>query len=104
MSESERLVDSNEGAEVSERELYFKALRLWIQQAHMYQSLSTCFPYYMMTMQGLQTNTPNAPLLNNNYQLFRGPAFLPDAARPADNQAPAEPQSPAESIQFILLS
>ncbi|XP_045770472.1 protein FAM8A1 [Maniola jurtina] len=102
MSDTERLVENGEPAnETSERELYFKALRLWIQQAQMYQNLSTCFPYYMMTLQGLQSTTTNVPLLNNNYQ-FQGqqlPFQVPAPPRlPADNQAPAEPQSPAQTI------
>ncbi|XP_023945249.2 protein FAM8A1 [Bicyclus anynana] len=102
MSETERLVDIEEPPmETSERELYFKALRLWIQQAQMYQNLSTCFPYYMMTLQGLQSNTTNVPLLNNNYQ-FQGqplPFQVPGPPRPpAENQGPADPQAPAETI------
>ncbi|CAH2102140.1 unnamed protein product [Euphydryas editha] len=114
MSDTERLVDnggpSSEtpggGAEgdrpvTSEREAYFQALRLWIQQAQMYQNISTCFPYYMMTLQGLQNTQTNVPLLNNNYQ-FQGQQFpfqVPIPPRPpAENQAPGEPLSPAEVI------
>ncbi|XP_032529170.1 protein FAM8A1 isoform X2 [Danaus plexippus] len=111
MSDTERLVNT-EGSEgeqrsegdrpaTSEREAYFQALRLWIQQAQMYQNISTCFPYYMMTLQGLQNNTTNVPLLNNNYQ-FHGQNFpfqVPIQARPpGDNQAQPEPFSPAEII------
>lgn len=69
-------------ASTSEREAYFDALRLWIQQAQMYQNLSVCFPYYMMSLQGgAQTNTSVTPLLNNNYQPA---ANNPPEARPAD--------------------
>lgn len=117
MSESERLVQNGagpiEGAEirgdgdapptapVSEREAYFQALRLWIQQAQMYQNLSTCFPYYMMTFQGLQNNATNAPLLNNNYQ-FQVPFQVPNAPRnPAETQPQAESLTPAEGILSI---
>uniref|UniRef100_S4NMV0 Protein FAM8A1 n=2 Tax=Pararge aegeria TaxID=116150 RepID=S4NMV0_9NEOP len=68
----------------------------------MYQNLSTCFPYYMMSLQGLQSNTTNVPLLNNNYQ-FQGQQLAfqaPDPPRPpADNQAgQQELQTPAETI------
>lgn len=106
MSESERLVDNpeaattseNHGSGTTEREAYFQALRLWIQQAQMYQNLSTCFPYYLMSLQGLQNTSP-APLLNNNYQ-FQGQQFpfqVPIPPRlPAENQA--QPESPAEGI------
>ena len=117
MSESERLVQNGagpvEGPEiradgdapptvpVSEREAYFQALRLWIQQAQMYQNLSTCFPYYMMTFQGLQNNATNVPLLNNNYQ-FQVPFQVPNVARnPADAPAQAETLTPTEGIQQI---
>ncbi|KAJ8735830.1 hypothetical protein PYW07_007450 [Mythimna separata] len=114
MSESERLVQNGvsptDGAEirgdgdsppnvpVSEREAYFQALRLWIQQAQMYQNLSTCFPYYMMTFQGLQNTATNVPLLNNNYQ-FQVPFQVHNAPRnPADAQPPVETLTPAEVI------
>lgn len=86
---------------VSEREAYFQALRLWIQQAQMYQNISTCFPFYMMTFQGHQNNPTNAPLLNNNYQ-FQGQQFpfqVPNAARNVpENQPQAEPLTPAEGM------
>ncbi|XP_049883093.1 protein FAM8A1 [Pectinophora gossypiella] len=115
MSDTERLVDdagpsdggpsrTGEGDTapvVSEREAYFQALRLWIQQAQMYQNLSTCFPYYMMTFQGLQNNPTNVPLLNNNYQ-FQGQQFpfqIPNVPRNApDNQPQAEALTPVEVI------
>lgn len=112
MSESERLIVNgagpSEGAErrgegdappvVSEREAYFQALRLWIQQAQMYQNLSTCFPYYMMTFQGLQNNPTNVPLLNNNYQ-FQVPFQVPNAPRNApEGQPQVETLTPAEGI------
>ncbi|XP_075976628.1 protein FAM8A1 [Anticarsia gemmatalis] len=115
MSESERLVQDaaapSESAEgrgegdaapaVSEREAYFQALRLWIQQAQMYQNLSTCFPYYMMTFQGLQNNPTNVPLLNNNYQL-QGQQFpfqMQNLPRNApETQPQAEPVVPNEVI------
>ncbi|XP_026758949.2 protein FAM8A1 [Galleria mellonella] len=86
---------------VSEREAYFQALRLWIQQAQMYQNLSTCFPYYMMTFQGLQNNPTNVPLLNNNYQ-FQGQQFpfqVPNPVRNVpDAQPPPESATPADVI------
>ncbi|XP_053618312.1 protein FAM8A1 [Plodia interpunctella] len=86
---------------VSEREAYFQALRLWMQQAQMFQNLSTCFPYYMMTFQGLQNTATNVPLLNNNYQ-FQGQQFpfqVPNPPRNApDPQPPAETVTPAEAI------
>ncbi|XP_046964462.1 protein FAM8A1 [Vanessa cardui] len=114
MSDTERLVDNggpsrettNTGLEgdrpaTSERDAYFHALRLWIQQAQMYQNISTCFPYYMMTLQGLQNSPTNVPLLNNNYQ-FQGQQFpfqVPIPPRQApENQAPGDPLSPAEII------
>lgn len=112
MSDTERLVDvggpseerqdrgaDGDGTAVSEREAYFQALRLWIQQAQIYQNLSTCFPYYMMTFQGMQNNPTNVPLLNNNYQ-FHGQQFpfqVPNAAR-NDNQTPNEGLSPSEGM------
>lgn len=119
MSDTERLVDNGgpsggtldggpEGDRpaTSEREAYFQALRLWIQQAQMYQNISTCFPYYMMTLQGLQNTQTNVPLLNNNYQ-FQGQQFpfqVPIPPRqPTENQVPGEPLSPAEGILIILL-
>lgn len=114
MSDTERLVDNGpseerqdrgadgDGTAVSEREAYFQALRLWIQQAQIYQNLSTCFPYYMMTFQGIQNNNPtNIPLLNNNYQ-FQGQPFpfqVPNAAR-NEIQTPNEGLSPAEGILY----
>ncbi|CAH3951628.1 unnamed protein product [Pieris brassicae] len=86
----------------NEREAYFQALRLWIQQAQMYQNLSSCFPYYMMSLQGIQSNQTNVPLLNNNYQ-FQGQQFpfqvpIPPRATP-DAQAPVPTLSPTEVIQ-----
>ncbi|KOB77561.1 Protein FAM8A1 [Operophtera brumata] len=98
MSDTERLT-SNDGPSaenanregqgdgppvVSEREEYFQALQLWIQLAQMYQNLSTCFPYYMMTVQGLHTNPTNVPLLNNNYQFHaqQFPFQVPIPPRP----------------------
>lgn len=80
---------------MSEREAYFQALQLWIQQAQMYQNLSTCFPYYMMSFQGLQNNATNVPLLNNNYQ-FQGQPFqapMPEglARRPNVPDIPPSP-------------
>lgn len=115
MSESERLVQDRTPASepeasdvraegdtaptISEREAYFQALRLWIQQAQMYQNLSTCFPYYMMTFQGLQNQATNVPLLNNNYQ-FQGTQFpfpVPNVPRNFPPPPPqAEPLMPAE--------
>ncbi|XP_059051150.1 protein FAM8A1 [Achroia grisella] len=86
---------------VSEREAYFQALRLWIQQAQIYQNISTCFPYYMMTFQGLQNNPTNVPLLNNNYQ-FQGqqiPFQVPNPVRNApETPPPPESVTPAEVI------
>ncbi|CAG4954083.1 protein FAM8A1 [Colias croceus] len=87
----------------TEREAYFQALRLWIQQAQMYQNLSSCFPYYMMSLQGMQNNQTNMPLLNNNYQ-FQGQQFpfqvppVPPRQDP-ETQDPPPPLSPAELIQ-----
>ncbi|RVE51953.1 hypothetical protein evm_003419 [Chilo suppressalis] len=109
MSDSERLIqnsgpageggvpngDSDLPPVVNEREAYFQALRLWIQQAQMYQNISTCFPYYMMTFQGLQNNPTNIPLLNNNYQL-QGQQFPFQVPQPPRN-AP-EPQVPVEQL------
>lgn len=85
----------------SEREAYFQALRLWIHQAQMYQNLSSCFPYYMMSLQGIQNNQTNVPLLNNNYQ-FQGQQFpfqvpIPPRAAP-ETQAPIAPLSLAEGV------
>lgn len=113
MSDTERLVDgagpsreTPESAEgdrpsTSEREAYFQALRLWIQQAQLYQNLSTCFPYYMMSLQGFQNNPTNVPLLNNNYQ-FQGQQFpfqVPIPPRPpTENQPVLDPQTPADGI------
>ncbi|XP_026319590.1 uncharacterized protein LOC113230072 [Hyposmocoma kahamanoa] len=112
MSDTERPVDvsgpteerqdrgaDGDGTAVSEREAYFQALRLWIQQAQIYQNLSTCFPYYMMTFQGMQNNPTNVPLLNNNYQFHaqQFPFQVPNAAR-NDNQTPNEGLSPSEVI------
>lgn len=116
MSESERLIrneepssadtfdgrgDNDANTATSERDAYFQALRLWIQRAQMYQNLSTCFPYYMMTFQGLQSNQTNVPLLNNNYQ-FQGQHFpfqVPNAPRNVQETQPqAEPIVPAEVI------
>ncbi|VVC92629.1 unnamed protein product [Leptidea sinapis] len=86
----------------SEREAYFQALRLWIQQAQMYQSISSCFPYYMISLQGMQNAPTNVPLLNNNYQ-FHGQQFpfqVPFAQRAVpEGQVPATVLSPAEVIQ-----
>lgn len=107
MSDTERLPgearpEANRGGDgdaVSEREAYFQALRLWIQQAQMYQNLSTCFPYYMMTFQGMQNNPTNVPLLNNNYQ-FQGQQFpfqVPNPPRNVQENPPqAESLTPAE--------
>lgn len=75
---------------VSEREAYFQALQLWIQQAQMYQNLSTCFPYYMMTFQGLHNNPTNVPLLNNNYQ-FHAQQFPFQVPIPPRPNAPVNP-------------
>lgn len=112
MSDTERLVDidgpleerqdrgaDGDGTAVSEREAYFQALRLWIQQAQIYQNLSTCFPYYMMTFQGMQNNPTNVPLLNNNYQ-FHGQQFPFQVPNPArnNNQTPNEGLSPGEGM------
>ncbi|KAM3967757.1 protein FAM8A1 [Aphomia sociella] len=115
MSDTERLSQNGEtsgeaqerGGEgdappaLSEREAYFQALRLWIQQAQMYQNLSTCFPYYMMTFQGLQNNPTNVPLLNNNYQ-FQGQQFpfqVPNLLRNGTINPPLpETVTPAEVI------
>lgn len=116
MSDTERPVDvggpseerqdrgaDGDGTAVSEREAYFQALRLWIQQAQIYQNLSTCFPYYMMTFQGVQNNPTNVPLLNNNYQ-FHGQQFPFQVPNPArnDNQAPNEGLSPTEGMLHKL--
>ncbi|CAG4977382.1 unnamed protein product [Parnassius apollo] len=114
MSDSERLLnngatsrendesraDGDTAVGVSDREAYFQALRLWIQQAQMYQNFSTCFPYYMMTFQGLHNNPTNVPLLNNNYQ-FQGHQFpfqVPNPRPTPENPHPAEPLTPAEVI------
>ncbi|CAH2050837.1 unnamed protein product, partial [Iphiclides podalirius] len=119
MSESDRLLNngttSRENSDaraegdafdaVSDREAYFQALRLWIQQAQMYQNISTCFPYYMMTFQGLQNNPTNIPLLNNNYQ-FQGHQFpfqIPNPRPAAENQNPAERLTPAEAVDMFEL-
>ncbi|XP_028170961.1 protein FAM8A1 [Ostrinia nubilalis] len=93
--------DGDTPPQVSEREAYFQALRLWIQQAQLHQNISTCFPYYMMTFQGGQNNPTNVPLLNNNYQ-FQGQQFpfqVPNLPRnvPAP-QAQNEPVTAAEVI------
>ncbi|XP_068626790.1 protein FAM8A1 [Battus philenor] len=85
---------------VSDREAYFQALRMWIQQAQMYQNISTCFPYYMMTFQGLHNNPTNIPLLNNNYQ-FQGHQFpfqVPNLRPTPENQNLPEPLTPVEVI------
>ncbi|KAL4716897.1 hypothetical protein ACJJTC_012708 [Scirpophaga incertulas] len=88
---------------LSEREAYFQALRLWIQQSQMYQNICTCLPYYMMTFQGTQNNLTNAPLLNNNYQ-FQGQPLPFQVPQPAPNvpgpeaQVPNRQLSPAEVI------
>lgn len=114
MSESERLVqngempsgsadgtDNNAAPVVSEREAYFQALRLWIQQAQMYQNISTCFPYYMMTFQGLQNNLTNTQFLNNNYQ-FQGQQFPFQVPNAPQNVPPARPQAePVEPAEVI---
>lgn len=115
MSDTERLTGNRETAgpeenrggdgdampAVSEREAYFQALRIWIQQAQMYHNLSSCFPYYMMTFQGLQNNPTNVPLLNNNYQ-FQGQQFpfqVPNPPRNVpENQPQAESLTPAEGM------
>lgn len=86
---------------LSEREAYFVALRVWIQQARMYQNLSSCFPYYMMGFRGLNPAQTNVPLLNNNYQ-FQGQQFpfqMPNLPRNAPaNQPQQETLTPAEVI------
>lgn len=112
MSESTRLVENDSAGSssrngagdippvMSEREAYFQALRLWIQQAQLYQNISTCFPYYMMTFQGLQNNPTNVPLLNNNYQ-FQGqqiPFNVPNTPRNTPEQPQVENLTPAEVI------
>ncbi|XP_041975595.1 protein FAM8A1 [Aricia agestis] len=108
MSANERLLNTEReetpqrSEPTSERDAYFQALRLWIQQAQVYQNLSTCFPYYMMSIQGLQTNSTNPPLINNNYQLQGGQQFpfqIPVPPRPpADNQQAEENLTAAEVI------
>lgn len=115
MSEADRLLDngttSRENANaslgegdasvaVSDREAYFQALRHWIQQAQMYQNISTCFPYYMMTFQGLHNNPTNIPLLNNNYQFqaHQFPFQIPNARPLPENQNPGIPLTPTEGI------
>jgi hypothetical protein len=117
MSDSERLANNSDpaGEEMdargegdapvaSERDAYFQALRLWIQQAQMYQNLSTCFPYYMMTFQGLPNNPTNVPLLNNNYQFQGQPFQVPQPARnAAQPQAPNEQLAPAEGVYIVLV-
>ncbi|XP_013149727.1 PREDICTED: protein FAM8A1 [Papilio polytes] len=93
-------VEADSSVAISDREAYFQALRMWIQQAQMYQNISTCFPYYMMTFQGFQNNPTNAPLLNNNYQ-FQGPQFpfqMPNFRPVIENRPPAENLTPAEVI------
>ncbi|XP_022118731.1 protein FAM8A1 [Pieris rapae] len=102
LTEQDGLTSASGDQPASEREAYFQALRLWIQQAQMYQNLSSCFPYYMMSLQGIQSNQTNVPLLNNNYQ-FHGQQFpfqvpIPPRATP-DAQAPVPTLSPAEVIQ-----
>lgn len=100
-------VEADSSVAISDREAYFQALRMWIQQAQMYQNISTCFPYYMMTFQGFQNNPTNAPLLNNNYQ-FQGPQFpfqMPNFRPVIENRPPAENLTPAEGTliyQFIV--
>lgn len=114
MSESVRLQETEYGPNpnedgtgdgppvVSDREAYFQALRLWI---HMNKSISNCFPYYLMSFQGLQNNSTNVPLLNNNYQ-FQGqqmPFPMPNVPRnvPEPPQPQPENLSPAEGKQII---
>lgn len=87
--------DGDAPPQVSEREAYFQALRLWIQQAQLHQNISTCFPYYMMTFQGAQNNPTNVPLLNNNYQ-FQGQQFPFQVPNPPRNVA--EPQAQNEPV------
>lgn len=110
MSDSERLTsNSNAGPSsetakregqgdappaLSEREAYFQALQQWIQQAQMYQNLSTCFPYYMMSFQGLQNNPTNVPLLNNNYQ-FQGQPFPFPVQNPPEEEFDGYPPLPS---------
>ncbi|KAJ0182296.1 hypothetical protein K1T71_001665 [Dendrolimus kikuchii] len=124
MSESERLQErerahssSRDGAGdtppvVSEREAYFQALRLWIQQAQIYQNISTCFPYYVMTFQGLQNNPTNVPLLNNNYQ-FQGqqipfhmpnipPRIVPEPQPQIENLTPAEVIARHGGYEYVI--
>lgn len=95
---------------VSEREAYFQALRLWIQQAQMYQNLSTCFPYYMMTFQGLHNNPSNVPLLNNNYQFQaqfpfqvpNGPRNIPETQPQIESLTPAEVIARHGGYEYII--
>ncbi|XP_028029908.1 protein FAM8A1 [Bombyx mandarina] len=121
MLETERLIDNSAepttSAEQSstetasaEREAYFQALRIWIQQAQLYQNL-TCFPYYMVTFQGLQNHPTNVPLLNNNYQ-FQGqqfpfqvpnaPRIVPEAAQQVASLTPAEVIARHGGYEYII--
>lgn len=98
--------------EPTEREAYFRSLSSWIQQAQIYQNISTCFPYYLMSFQGLQSNAPNIPLLNNNYQFQvqlpwqiplpnnNFPRFAPEP-RPQETVTPADGMYP---IVWVALS
>ncbi|KAI8438907.1 hypothetical protein MSG28_011236 [Choristoneura fumiferana] len=110
MSENPRLPEEvpleeaqtmNSEVPLSEREAYFVALRVWIQQARTYQNLSSCFPYYMMGFRGPYPAQRNVPLLNNNYQ-FQGQQYPFQVPNPPRNAPVNPPQletlTPAEVI------
>lgn len=98
---NDRGAEGDTSEPLTEREAYFRALRLWTQQAQFYQNLSTCFPYYMMTFPNLPGNPSSVPLLNNNYQFQGQPWPIPNIPRNVpENQAAAQAVPPAES-EFI---
>lgn len=53
-----------------QRENYFNALRIWLHQAQLYQNLSSCMPYYLLSFQTTGNNiSTSGSFLNNNYQI-----------------------------------
>lgn len=47
------------------REEYIKALETWVNQARMWQNISSCFPYYLALNNSLQPNIPSSPTQQN---------------------------------------
>lgn len=62
------------------KEAYFQLLRVWLQQAHLSQNASACFPYYLMA---------NYPQL-----------FVPSTGM---SQLPGDGSLPAENLPNIRL-